>query len=1166
MGMKEDEPAEPTPAVDTSESSRREGPLDGPAATSSLEARERIIDALRLDLVGPELDHDLAEETLHGRQRPSNWYLTGFLIPADTELEARGDDDADEDFDEVDQGGTVEESSAERKSAKKGYFPSSMGLSFLVAPEASLVDVEVTWGDYVRDTLPGRKDGEEPLVVWKRQPRQGTVGVDLGSLGDEPQEFDVPGSGGLRLTVLARELKDQAIEDELPKGVRSMSVFLVNRRAPLASQQDLAYAFQPRLTVRCEAPFVPRPDLSGRWASDADERTADLHFSDAPELATGHGVSADWTVVDEKCREVRSEWIPRGDVERTVTAPIRGVELLMEELGKLADGAAVRAALQPLVTEYRAWIAASNSGFGGLPARRKKTAEGLIYEAEIAAQRIEAGIELLAGSSPESLQTLDAFRTANRAVARALRQRLNAKKAPEWRAFQLAFLLLNVQGVAEPTNPQREIVDLLFFPTGGGKTEAYLGLAAYTMVLRRLRNPGLAGAGVSVLMRYTLRLLTFDQLGRAAGLVCALELERLEDPDRLGPWPFEIGLWVGKAATPNRMGRKSDKSAKKKGTALSKTEDYKSDPKANPSPIPLESCPWCQAGFQPDSFSLEPNTDQPRRLRVRCVNIDCDFSGEHGLPIVAVDEELYRRLPAFLISTVDKFASLPFTGETGLLMGGASRHDAEGFYGPMAPKAGKVLPQPLLPPDLVIQDELHLISGPMGTMAGLYETALEALATRFVGDTPVRPKIVASTATARRADTQVRALFGRSTTKVFPPPGVSRRDSFFAKTLAPSPQDPARSYIGITAPGRNPKAMYRRVMTSLMAIAQQEYKIAGGFAAGAGNVVDPYMTVLSYFNALRELGGARRILEEEVQNTLKSYGWARHRPGDTVRRVDSRLGFREPVELTSRVSTSRVANARRRLEAPYSDDQSRVDCALATNMISVGLDIPRLGLMVVTGQPKTHSEYIQASSRVGREREKPGLVITLLNAHKPRDRSHYERFRHYHETFYRSVEASSVTPFSARALDRGLAGALVGLARHRRPELTPPDGPARFEDVAATLREEIVKIFQDRVRRAVADEDLADAEREVRERIEDLSDAWISVLRDWRAEGKPVLYQPYEVSKKDAVSFVREMLDEDFRSDDHRKFRANRSLRDVESQVQVELHEMRASGAAGDGQ
>ncbi len=431
--------------------------------------------------------------------------------------------------------------------------------------------------------------------------------------------------------------------------------------------------------------------------------------------------------------------------------------------------------------------------------KRQKTGEQLLRFADNAAERIERGIRILV-NDPDAL---DAFCVANRAVARALRQRLGADTPPRWRTFQLAFILLNLPGLADPTHREREIVDLLFFPTGGGKTEAYLGLAAFAMVLRRLRHPeeegrAGAGAGVSVIMRYTLRLLTLDQLGRAAGLVCALELERKKNPRRYGEWPFEIGLWVGKAATPNFMGYKGDK---RQDTARTKVTAYKGEPKSRPSPIPLENCPWCGEPFDRNSFSLHPNSHHPRELRVVCVNPECDFTGDRALPIVAVDEPLYRRLPAFLIATVDKFASLPFMARAGLLLGGAERYESDGFYGPADPGQGKPLPAPLPPPDLVIQDELHLIAGPLGTMAGLYETAIEALCMREMNGKRVRPKIVASTATVRRANDQIQALFARPQTQVFPPPGPNRKDSFFAETK-PASETPAQLYAGVAARAR----------------------------------------------------------------------------------------------------------------------------------------------------------------------------------------------------------------------------------------------------------------------------------------------------------------------------------------------------------------------------
>jgi hypothetical protein len=608
---------------------------------------------------------------------------------------------------------------------------------------------------------------------------------------------------------------------------------------------------------------------------------------------------------------------------------------------------------------------------------------------------------------------------------------------------------------------------------------------------------------------------------------------------------------VGKAATPNVLGRKGDD---RRDSARIKVRNFKSDPRRYPSPIPLENCPWCGARFEADSFTLVPDTDAPTDLRVVCMNIECDFTRDRPLPIVAVDEPLYRRLPAFLIATVDKFAALPWVGESGLLLGGATRYDSSGFYGAVEPSRGKRLNQPLAPPDLIIQDELHLISGPLGTMAGLYETAIEALCARQLDGKTIRPKIVASTATVRRAQDQIQALFGRPQTQIFPPPGPDRRDSFFAR-IVPVSQVAARLYLGIASQGRNPKVLMRRVWLTLMGSAEQAYRDADG-PKNKTNPADPYMTVLGYFNSLRELGGARRILEEEVQNTIKGYG-ARKRVGETRGLFRDRQFSSEVMELTSRVSTDRVAEARRRLEAPFYSDQ-RVDCAIATNMISVGLDIPRLGLMVVLGQPKTHSEYIQATSRVGRDDKRPGLVITLLNIHKPRDRSHYERFRHYHETFYRAVEVASITPFSARALDRGFVGALIALARHIEPMLTPPRGVEKIVavDLRTSLEHRLLSAFQERVRQQpMTDEEERDERlRSVQNRVVDILDSWRTVYESYQNSGVAMQYQQYE--RKNDKPLLREMLDAKFESEHHEKFRVNRSLRDVEPEVNLFLKDL----------
>ena len=486
-------------------------------------------------------------------------------------------------------------------------------------------------------------------------------------------------------------------------------------------------------------------------------------------------------------------------------------------------------------------------------------------------------------------------------------------------------------------------------------------------------------------------------------------------------------------------------------------------------------------------------------------------------------------MPAFLIATVDKFAGLPWLGEVGAFFGHVDRADEWGFYGADRPGHGQRLwdGQSLLPPDLIIQDELHLISGPLGTVAALYEVALDRLATRQWMGQRIRPKVVASTATVRRAAAQVKALFDRKDTAVFPPPGPARRDSFFALTVPPS-QKPARLYVGIASPGRGPKLIFLRVLTTLLAAAYAE--------AEHGGDADAYETALCYFNALRELGGARRIVEDEVRTRLASYGSERRRiePAE-VPFADRRL--REPLELTSRVSTDKVAEAKESLAHPCGS-RDGVDVALATNMISVGLDIGRLGLMLVQGQPKTAAEYIQATSRVGRREEQPGLVVALLNAHKPRDRMHHEGFRQFHACFYRAVEATSVTPWAARALDRALAAVVVAAGRHLEPNMTPDDAVARLRDDVA-LQDQIVEVI---VSRAPAGEIVGGID-ELRETVRGLLTAWMDTAQEGTATGGK-LYYGYPREK----ALLHDPLDPLLQSlsAEHRRFTAGRSMRDVE--------------------
>lgn len=1150
---------------------------------SPAEVRAHLIDALQLDLVGPASDNlDHAEEILD--QAPSKWYLTGFLVPYQAPLEQRSDDTANDELDEVSSAKAGDDENVPEKTfARKAFFPSSMGLSLLVAENTSHLNVTVEWGDYspyINNADPNdegsltadnaEKQVEEPILIgcWKRIPRQAEIIVPLHidgaptqlelSLGvgsakqlkiplhqnhsQSPAIIPIPDSNGLQLVVSVRPVTSKEL---LPAGTRSVSVFLVNNRPPSSDKQrDITYAFQTSLVIHTSEPLVPRPNLRGQDNRDWDENVADLQYRDDYEYAVGHNVSAiAITNPDGTCRQIHTAWIPTADVEKVIPTFVKNTELGMEAIAAAPNWAALRNMLSPIVDAYALWIDEQQTKCPQ-EASRLSVANNLLQRAGIAKNRIKAGIEAL-----EDPQIFEAFRIANRAIAIAIRQRATHGKditpesvapPPQWRPFQLAFLLMNLQGIADPAHGDRELVDLLFFPTGGGKTEAYLGLAAFTLVLRRLRYPNVKSAGISVLMRYTLRLLTLDQLGRAAAVICALELERQKDEAKLGTWPFEIGLWVGQAATPNRMGKKGDND---EYSARARTIAFQNSDR-NPSPIPLENCPWCGTKFTRNSFQLLPSPDQPTDLRISCANRRCQFRGDRSLPIVTVDEPIYRRLPCFIIATVDKFASLPWVGETSALFGRVDRYDKDGFYGPVHPGRGKTLSGYLPAPDLIIQDELHLISGPLGTMAGLYETAIDALCSREIDGKKIRPKIVASTATVRRASKQIQALFGRNEVDIFPPPGPDRRDSFFAKTV-PASEKNARTYVGIAAQGRSFKVVLLRTYLALLGAAQKHWLAAGG-KKNPNNPADPYMTLLGYFNSLRELGGSRRIVEDEVNSRLVRYS-QRQRVGETSGLFADRKIDDEPEELTSRVSTSQVANTKRRMESSFALDD-KVDVVLATNMISVGLDITRLGLMVVLGQPKTAAEYIQATSRVGRDDDRPGLVVTLLNIHRPRDRSHYERFFAWHSTFYRAVEATSVTPFSPRAIDRGIAAITVALARLGHSGMTAPPRAIEIVQHRQNLEFVVNEIAQ---RAEMHDRELDAVEAEalrqkVKNRVKDLLDVWERIANEKISlqyqrevgEAPPLLFDPLD------PELERQPLEA-------RKFKAQRSLRDVEPTVNL---------------
>ncbi len=1124
--------------------------------SDTLGPRAHLVRALEADLIGPfrrglALPDGTPSDGMDSVEElelpPSRWYLTGYLAPEAGRVPE--EDEGPEELGAGDDESEEEGGNPEPEPKRRNILPASMGLSVFVPPGTTTLRATVRYADYQRvDEDPPRRDKKRK--IWKRVPMP-PVSQSLDLLSGElsGDGVAVPNSRGLCLVGQVQPL--DGVRGIAP-GTLAVTVFLVNQRAPETQKgyADEAFVFQVELELECPAGFVARPDWSDEQSSDSDELLADLQYRACCEYAVGHGVSAHVPDGEASVTRVRTCWVPKYEVRRVIPREAKGVTVSMEALASLGSAEDVRKHLGELPEGYGRWLEDQRAIPLDSPLREESRTT-LIASAERARARLKEGIELLANDA----EVREAFCLANRAMALSARQRrpegYAADRGPEWRLFQLAFVLLNLAGIADPKHPDRERAELIFFPTGGGKTEAYLGVIAVTLLLRRLRSQREAhgGLGVSVLLRYTLRLLTLDQLGRAATLVCALESLRRKTPARLGQERFAVGLWVGRSATSNTMEQVSVEVTR-----------YKAGSGQNPCPV--NTCPWCRVELGSSSLTLlaggRATQKNPDEVRVACPNDQCEFAARNhpdGIPVVFVDEQVYRELPCFLIGTVDKFAMLPWRGEAGKLFGKVTGRSGRVFYNPLdgkLPPTATKLPRGALPPDLIVQDELHLISGPLGTLVGLYETAVDYLSTRELEGHSVRPKVIAATATVRRATQQIRALYGRSPEVcVFPPPGINAMDTYFS-LVDPELKNPGRLYVGVAAQGKAMKAILLRTYRALIAAATYAYQPSGP----PGQPADAYMTLAGYFNSLRELGGMRRLVDDELR--VRTGEAERFRPLAATgphpwfknRELD-----REPLELTSRESTGKVKQTKDRLNKPFADKE-HVDVLLSSNMISVGVDIPRLGLMVVAGQPKTTAEYIQATSRVGRELQWPGLVVTCMNVHKPRDRSHYERFAAYHQSFYRYVEATSVTPFSGPALDRGLAGTLVAMVRFSHPDLTPGSGALEVQ----RHREIVEHVIRAITARGAGHAGLTPAMEaeliaQLEKRGQNLLETWLSIVQSTDSEATKRRYSRFDKDKTGGPPLLYTALDKDAPppGSPESRFRAPTSMRDVEETAHLWL-------------
>lgn len=1114
--------------------------------TTSEAVRSELVKALQADLIGPFLPEGhpgAGEEVLP--LAPSRWYLTGFLAPQSARAPDADDEDSQDGLEAGGESKADDAGSTEPEAKRRQQFPASMGLSAFLPPGptdgSDHIEVDVSWADYAMEEI-SEDRSDKTKRGWRRVargPYTVKVPLDTKLLANKAGVRWPEGTG----LCFRGELRTTDMEG-LDSGTRVLSLFLVNDRQALERDRDLNFAFQVRFTMRYRGGFVRRPNRRGEDANNYDQRVLALLFRDKCEWAVGHNTSVQLPEPDEhgKVTELTTTQLPEYAVQGVKHEKVPDVVIGMLELYEM-DGAALRNALTPLVEAYGSWIQHQRDEYLERE-ELSKTRTMLMDEANRARTRMAEGIELLVSTK----RVREAFKMANLAMHVAAKQADSAREdprykgdaQPQWRPFQLAFVLLNLASVADPKHDDRQIADLIYFPTGGGKTEAYLGLIAFTLLLRRLdgRDRPDEGRGVAVILRYTLRLLTLDQLGRAATLMCALEEMRRKSPKLLGNKRFTVGLWVGKAATANLL-----------KDVHAELSDY--TPGRTDSPFPLTACPWCGADIKIHNIKLVDDSGRPSKTKytravVYCEDANCIFTEKkrpgYGLPVLFVDEQIYQELPDFLVATVDKFAMMPWRGDAGMLFGRATHLDDQRAYGVMhdPPKGAKLLPDGLYPPELIVQDEMHLISGPLGTMVGLYETAIDYLSERRIAGVRRVPKVVCSTATVRRAREQIRALFDRELA-IFPPRGIDDGDNFFATVDTKSE---GRLYVGVSAPGRALRAVSVRTYATLLAAAAKHFDPKGDLKQPA----DPYMTLVGYFNSLRELGGMRRLVEDEVSNRVKNFSEDKrphHFVGPHPWADNRKLVL--PEELTSRASTEKVKETKRRLNVRRAaEDDSPLDTVLASNMISVGLDVDRLGLMVVTGQPKTSSEYIQATSRVGRAY--PGLVVTCLNASRPRDRSHYERFCAYHASFYRDVEATSVTPFSLQTLDRGMVGTLISMLRHGIIDLEPARGVMRIHE-HRTLAEEVLGAL---VKRGREHREWHDAEAENRIAAELLSrgkhflDAWEEVVSRAVGSAAERTWSKQDKRKHEGVPLLHTATDDPPADLDERRFQAPTSMRDVE--------------------
>ena len=1044
-------------------------------------ARDIITEILEKDLIGPVYEDEVLSEI------PVSYYVMGKLYPPKNETEA--EDMARNPFLE-----TGTESYDASISLTNQLNPSSMGITCTLIPGTREILVSGEYSFYspmptaeadsdILDRAGRQGNQQDGGLLWIREKTEFSEHILFDA--KNPQKVSV--GHGMEIHIYTHAVYSS--------GERVITVVLVNKNnsSPDLTATSLNTAFQPRVRISScgKESIFTEATREVRMSEDPEILELEMLYSDVICYAQGHGCAVSWDLDNDTPLWVQTEFLPQHELLQMKAASHGDPEIFSMDYLATADPRNVLDGLSRLTDEYGKWIEDIREVSRAFPDYRLRTADENIGKCLDAQKRIRTTIRLLRESISGDGLAYRAFQYANEAML-LQRERTMLKEGRHfdkttvtWYPFQIAFILHEIGGMIDPSLPERNTVDLLWFPTGGGKTEAYLGITAFTIFLRRLRDPN--ADGVTVMMRYTLRLLTLQQFERASMLIFACELLRRKY--RLGGTEISIGLWVGSKLTPNSIEEARTGVRKKQGGA--DISGDKSDP------CQIKKCPWCGGAILPRDYSVDVKRE---RMYIKCSNPSCDIhSLPEGMPLHIIDGAIYRHLPTFIVATVDKFARIPLDDKPASLFGITS---------------GKK------PPELIIQDELHLISGPLGTMTGIYEAAI----TRLCQSDGINAKIIASTATIRNAASQIKALYGRKHTQ-FPPQGITAKNSFFAEQSSPEDR-PARRYLGLMGIGATATTTLIRVNAAILFASRYIELEKNGFSE---KVIDNFWTITGYFNSLRELGGAATQILDDVQSRfgyLAKSKFAHLYPG-----TDPAAAYDQVEELTSRMDNNKITDVIQvRLNNAYTRDNhiGVYDFLLASNMISVGVDVSRLGVMVVAGQPKANAEYIQATSRVGRSN--PGLVVTVYNASKSRDRSHYEQFQKYHSALYRYVEATSLTPFSDRARDRGLHALYVSLCRYLVSSLRGNADAINYNPEDPEVRK-VEEYIRDYIRVVDADE-LTAAEDELRD-----------IKMEWDIEAAGSLeYKSYGGN--------RDLLKSD---DADSRFRTMNSMRNVDRECGIYL-------------